>query len=80
MQKSKDSWGYFYYSEIYQLIRDGVSDMRCMSDAYLVEEMNREYICLDKILLIVISPWRSIVMKEFEPFKPITIDIEYKDF
>lgn len=26
------------------------------------------------------SPWKSIVMKEIEPFKPITINIEYKDF
>ena len=34
---------FFYHSEIYQLIRDGVSDMHCMSDAYLVEEMKREY-------------------------------------
>ena len=25
----------FYHSQVYQLIRDGVSDMHCMSDAYL---------------------------------------------
>lgn len=29
---------FFYYSKVYQLMRDGVSDMHCMSDAYLVEE------------------------------------------
>ena len=28
---------------VYQLIRDGVSDMHCMSDAYLVDELEREY-------------------------------------
>lgn len=33
----------FYYSETYQLIRDGVSDMHCMSDAYLAEELEQEY-------------------------------------
>lgn len=27
----------FYHSEVYQLIRDGVSDMHCMSDAYWAE-------------------------------------------
>ncbi len=31
------------YSEVYQLIRDGVSDMHCMSDAYLAEELEQEY-------------------------------------
>lgn len=34
---------FFYHSEVYQLIRDGVSDMHCMSDAYLAEELRREY-------------------------------------
>ena len=34
---------FFYHSEVYRLIRDGVSDMHCMSDAYLVEEMEAEY-------------------------------------
>lgn len=34
---------FFYYSEVYQLIRDGVSDMHCMSDAYLAEELKQEY-------------------------------------
>ncbi|NBJ01551.1 DUF3791 domain-containing protein [Lachnospiraceae bacterium] len=33
---------FFYHSEVYQLIRDGVSDMHCMSDAYLVEELVQE--------------------------------------
>ena len=34
---------FFYRSEVYQLIRDGVSDMHCMSDAYLSEELELEY-------------------------------------
>lgn len=34
---------FFYHSEVYQLIRDGVSDMHCMSDAYLAEELVQEY-------------------------------------
>ena len=34
---------FFYHSETYQLIRDGVSDMHCMGDAYLAEELEQEY-------------------------------------
>ena len=37
------SLGLFYHSEVYQLMRDGVSDMHCMSDAYLAEELEQEY-------------------------------------
>ena len=33
---------FFYHSQVYQLIRDGVSDMHCMSDAYLAEELEQE--------------------------------------
>ena len=32
----------FYRSQTYELMRDGVSDMHCMSDAYLVEELVEE--------------------------------------
>jgi urease accessory protein UreF len=32
----------FYYSRLYQLVRNGVSDMHCMSDEYLVEELQEE--------------------------------------
>ena len=39
---------FFYHSEVYQLIRDGISDMHCMSDAYLAEELEQEY--ADKVL------------------------------
>ena len=31
----------FYRSEVYQLMREGVSDMHCMSDLYLAEEIGR---------------------------------------
>ena len=34
---------FFYHSQVYQLMRDGVSDMHCMSDAYLAEELRLEY-------------------------------------
>ena len=37
------SLDFFYHSQVYQLIRDGVSDMHCMSDAYLAEELRQEY-------------------------------------
>ena len=33
----------FYRSEVYQLMLDGVSDMHCMSDLYLAEELRLEY-------------------------------------
>ena len=39
-----DALKFFYRSEVYPLLRDGVSDMHCMSDAYLVEELEQEYV------------------------------------
>ena len=33
----------FYHSEVYQLMREGVSDLHCMSDGYLAEELEIEY-------------------------------------
>ena len=38
-----EALAFFYNSEVYQLIRDGVSDMHCMSDAYLADELELEY-------------------------------------
>ncbi len=32
----------FYHSELYQLMSEGVSDMHCMSDEYLVQELEEE--------------------------------------
>lgn len=34
---------FFYHSDVYLLMREGVSDMHCMSDAYLAEELQMEY-------------------------------------
>jgi hypothetical protein len=33
----------FYRSNVYVEMRDGISDMHCMSDGYLVEELSEEY-------------------------------------
>ena len=33
----------FYRSETYRLIAEGVSDLHCMSDDYLAEELAEEY-------------------------------------
>ena len=33
----------FYRSKTYELMRDGVSDMHCMSDEYLAEDLENEY-------------------------------------
>ena len=34
---------FFYRSTIYRLISEGVSDLHCMSDEYLTEELISEY-------------------------------------
>ena len=34
---------FFYHSQVYQLVRDGVSDMHCMSDEYLAKGLEMEY-------------------------------------
>ena len=34
---------FFYRSETYRLISEGVSDLHCMSDAYLADELTGEY-------------------------------------
>ena len=38
-----EALGFFYHSEVYKLVCDGVSDMHCMSDLYLAEELKDEY-------------------------------------
>ncbi|NBJ97624.1 DUF3791 domain-containing protein [bacterium 1xD8-48] len=38
-----EALSFFYHSDTYQLLKDGVSDMHCMSDGYLAEELEREY-------------------------------------
>ena len=34
---------FFYHSELYQEMSEGISDMHCRSDHYLVEEMETEW-------------------------------------
>ena len=34
---------FFYRSAVYRLISEGVSDLHCMSDEYLTEELISEY-------------------------------------
>lgn len=34
---------FFYHSDVYKLVREGVSDMHCRSDLYLADELNMEY-------------------------------------
>lgn len=34
---------FFYHSEVYRLISQGISDMHCMSDLYLADELKIEY-------------------------------------
>lgn len=34
---------FFYHSELYLLVSKGISDMHCMSDTYLADELVMEY-------------------------------------
>ena len=34
---------FFYHSNICELMSEGCSDMHCMSDEYLVQDLNEEY-------------------------------------
>ena len=38
-----EALSFFYHSDVYRLVSEGVSDMHCMSDAYLAEELAMEY-------------------------------------
>ena len=38
-----DALNFFYHSTVYRLISEGVSDLHCMSDEYLAEELISEY-------------------------------------
>ncbi len=38
-----DALDFFYRSELYHLVNEGISDMHCMSDEYLAEELETEY-------------------------------------
>lgn len=34
---------FFYHSEVYKLVSEGISDMHCRSDLYLADELKLEY-------------------------------------
>lgn len=38
-----DALDFFYRSQLYPLLKEGVSDLHCMSDRYLAEELELEY-------------------------------------
>ena len=38
-----DALSFFYHSELYTLLHEGISDMHCRSDEYLAEELCLEY-------------------------------------
>ena len=37
-----DSLDFFYHSDVYRLMSEGISDMHCRSDLYLVEDLEKE--------------------------------------
>lgn len=37
-----DALRFFYHSRLYPLLRDGVADLHCMADEYIVEDLARE--------------------------------------
>lgn len=39
----EESLDFFYHSFTYELMSEGISDMHCMSDEYLIEDLEREY-------------------------------------
>ncbi len=42
-----DALSFFYNSKIYSLISEGVSDLHCMSDEYLTQELIFEYMKIE---------------------------------
>ena len=41
---------FFYLSKEYQLLREGIGDIHCMSDDYIVEDLMDEYRNFQKII------------------------------
>ena len=39
----EDALGFFYDSDTYRLISEGIADLHCRSDEYLAEELMFEY-------------------------------------
>lgn len=42
---------FFYHSETYELMSEGISDMHCRSDLYLLEDLQQEYTASKRIAL-----------------------------
>lgn len=40
----RDALDFFYHSKEQELLQEGVSDLHCMSDDYLAEDLLEEYI------------------------------------
>ncbi|MCQ4635976.1 DUF3791 domain-containing protein [Anaerovorax odorimutans] len=40
----EEALDFFYHSDLYQEMSQGIADMHCRSDIYLVEELQREYV------------------------------------
>lgn len=38
-----EALNFFYHSLVYQLMREGCSDMHCMSDQYLAQDLKEEF-------------------------------------
>ena len=38
-----DALDFFYHSGVYRLMSEGISDMHCRSDLYLVEDLEKEF-------------------------------------
>ena len=43
-----EALNFFYHSTVYQLMKNGISDMHCMSDDYLAENLTEEYFDLKR--------------------------------
>ena len=39
----REALGFFYHTQTYDLISKGITDIHCMSHAYLVEDLENEY-------------------------------------
>ena len=51
----------FYHSDLYKLMSEGVSDMHCMSDEYLVQELEEE----QKTKIACFCEWAERMSKYF---------------
>ena len=38
-----EALSFFYHSDAYMLMSEGISDMHCMSDEYLAQDLETEY-------------------------------------